>query len=332
MIRMVWMKIIKKFLFIPGVKRRLERVGQLYETDRIEKERDIFSREHEVYPLDFTSYLPDTEERIERLRRVINKRPVAIILRGPSLTELEERITELEGCDICYSTQNVFRPSEEHILRKINRNISLFMCSSPFALYQEINNHNLIDFLERQEDNFFISETDSLRSLEPKMSQGFDSGKFIEKYDKKTLFFTSAYTSITMREGLSPRIPSIEYPLHFPRQNTFSILLSLAVIGGASMVVFFGGDGGRIEGRELFYRGYGWTIPEQTLEKQLAIDTRLFNVTMPLILEKIYKMYNLRPVDIVNCSVQSRYTPFRKLSYDETFALLKSFKKDADST
>jgi len=58
-------------------------------------------------------------------------------------------------------------------------------------------------------------------------------------------------------------------------------------------------------------------------------DTRAFNITMPLILDRIYEIYNLRPIDIVNCSEQSHYTPFRKLSYDETFALLKSFKKES---
>ena len=323
---MVWRKIIRKVLFSPVVKRRFEKVNQLYEAARIEKERGMFSGKHEVYPLNFTHYLPDTEERIERLRRVINKRPVVIILHGPSATELEERINELEGCDICYFGLNNFRIPEEHILEKINRKLSVLMCSDPVELGVQMNNHNLIDFLERQEDSIFISERVSFQHPEV-TSQEFDLDEFIKRYDKKLLFFAASFTSITVERELFIGVPSIEYPLHFPKQSSFSILLSLALIGAAPLVVVFGGDGGRIEGRDLYFRECA--SPDSFREWRLMMDTRMFNVTMSIIIEKIYKMYNLKPVDIVNCSVQSHYTPLRKLSYDETFALLKSFKKDA---
>jgi len=43
-----------------------------------------------AYNLNFSHYLPNTEQRIERLKGVINKRPVAIILHGYSTTELEQ--------------------------------------------------------------------------------------------------------------------------------------------------------------------------------------------------------------------------------------------------
>ncbi len=130
MIRVALGKIIVKVLFIPGVKRWFERVLQVYEIVRLEKELDILNGKQEVPMLNFRHYLPDTEERIERLRRVINKRPVAIILHGPSVTELEERITELDDCDICYFSLNAFRVPEKHILQKINRNLSIVMYSA----------------------------------------------------------------------------------------------------------------------------------------------------------------------------------------------------------
>jgi hypothetical protein len=131
-----------------------------------------------------------------------------------------------------------------------------------------------------------------------------------------------------IRVGVFLQAPTIEYPLHFPFQNSLSILLSLALIGEAPMVVVFGGDGGRINGGELYYRGSGEGMPESAAEYNLINDTRVFNASMPWILARIYEIYNLRPVDIINCSLQSHYTPLRKLSYDETFALLKSFKRD----
>lgn len=324
MIRRVLGKIIIRVLLVPGVKKWFERVSRLYELARLEKELDMLNRKQEVC-LNFRHYLPDTEERIERLRRVINKRPVAIILHGASLTELEDRIGELEDCDICYFSLNYFWVPEKHILQKINRNLSLVMCSAIDAGWKA-EMHNAVAFLERPEDNIFISERDSFGAL----GQAFDLNKFIEKYDKKLLFFTStAISSITIKNGLFLQVPSVEYPLHFPRQSSFLGMLALALIGGAPMVVVFGADGVRINAKNLHYRETGGELRDSDItEHWLMVDTRLFNVTMPLILEKIYKMYNLRPVDIINCSVQSHYTPLRKLSYDETFTLLKSFKKD----
>ncbi len=331
--KIVLRKIIVKILFIPCVNRWFKKIVWIYEHARLEKERalekdrDMFTRTHEV-GLDFSHYLPDTKERIERLRRVINKRPVAIMLLGSSITELEARITELEDCDICYFGVNNFRVNEEHILQKIDRNFSVVMCSITHSRVSSLLD-DVTDFLERQGNNIFFSVRDSFRAL----GQGFDLDKFIEKYDRKLLFFTAqASSSIMIRAGLFLQVPSIEYPLHFPAQNSFSVLLSLAVIGQASMVVVFGGDGGRISRRELYFRESGSSRPEAFKEQRLMADTKIFNVSMPLILEKIYEIYNLTPVDIINCSVHSHYTPFRKLSYDRTLALLKSFKKDTDLT
>lgn len=318
-------KKLLRILPIPQPDWMVERILKFYDIIQVEKELNILNRKQRAGMMNFRHYLPDTEERIERLRRVIDKRPVAIILHGSSATELEERITELENCDICYFSLSAFRVIEKNILQKIGRNLSLAMDSAAPA--EQLN--DIIDFLERQEDNIFISAKESFRPQ--KMPPGFHLDKFIKKYDKKLLFFTSTFTVMTVGGGLRPQVPSRVYPLHFPRQNSFTILLSLAAIGGASKVVVFGGDGGRIGTRELYYRKSGdWSSPEPVLEKSIMVDARVFNATMPLILERIYEIYNLKPIDIINCSEQSHYTPFRKLSYDETFALLKSFRKDTD--
>ena len=327
-------KIAKKLLSVlpvPKADWTVKKVVKFYETVQDEKELALTHRKQGTR-LNFSHYLPGTEERIERLRRVVNKRPVAIILHGPSAKELEARITELRDCDICYFSLNAFRIPEEHILQKINRNLSLVMYTAIAGLKIQIK--NVMDFLEREEDNIFISARESFYLQE--MPPGFDLDEFIKKYDKKLLFFTPTYTVITLSGRLLPRVPSIVYPLHFPAQGSFSILLSLALMGEAPLVTIFGGDGGRIEGQELFYKeygdSYGVSKPEAVVERGLMTDTRLFNATMPVLSEEIYKIYNLKPVDIINCSERSNYTPLRKLSYDETFAILKSFGKDTAST
>ncbi len=318
-------KIVKKLLLIlpvPSFDWALKKLLRFYEVVQAEKEFDMVNRKQ--VRLNFNHYLPDTEERIERLRRVINKRPVAIILRGTSVTELEKRITELDGCDICYFTTNVFGIIEKNILQKINRNLSLIMCAAaPGAQMNDI-----IGFLKRPEDNILVSERDSFhRSGIP---EGFDYNKFINKYDEKLLFFTSYISTIAAGVGIFLQVPNMEYPLHFPFQNSFATLLSLAIIGEVPMVAVFGGDGGRINNHRLYFEEsdpeYQQFNPDlKKIERSMRDDTKVFNLSMPALLARIYEIYNLNPVDIVNCSEQSHYTPLRKLSYDETFALLKSF-------
>lgn len=315
-------KIIIRILFIPGIQRRLGKICDFYETVQIKTgvfSRD--SREQKVCQMNFRHYLPNTEERIERLRRVINKRPVAIILPGFSARELEERIGELKDCDICYAGLNTFWPIEKYILKKISRHLSIVMNSADPGGEMD----NIVDFLERPEDNIFISEKDSWRKK--KIPEGFGLDNFIKKYDKKLLFFvaTAALLPIIIRgeSVFLQQVPTMKYPLHFLKQDSLSILLSLAVIGGASKVVLFGADGGRVNPRELYFREADTKNRIFGSEDDLRIGTRIFNETMSLILEEIYKVYNLKPIDIINCSEQSHYTPFRKLSYDKTFALLK---------
>jgi len=316
-------KIVIKILTVSLIKRGTERICHIY--DKIWTEIglfNLFNRKQELSRMDFSHYLPNTKERIERLRKVINKRPVAIILPGSSVRELEQRIKELEECDICYSSLNAFKVIEENILGKINRNFSIIMNSA--EPWFDMN--NIINFLERAENNIFISEKSSFQP--ERAIKGFDLDKFIRKYDEKILFFTSVVssTSLIIKQGsvFLRQSPSPKYPLHFIRQNSFSILLSLVLIGEASKVVIFGADGGRINPQELYFRESESEDQNFTPEEKLMDNTRFFNATMPLIIKKIYRTYNLKPVDIINCSEKSHYTPFRKLSYDETFNLLKN--------
>jgi len=326
---MVLEAVFTKALLIPLMRKWFEKVLYIYETVQMENERNAPGVERGEPRPNFKHYLPDTDKRIERLRRLVNKRPVVIILDGPSVQELEKRITELDGCDICYFGLNDFRIPEKHILQKINRKYSVVMVSGKMSREGERPDIvEVVDFLERQEDNMFISEPD-IRALE--MARGITLKEFIRKYDQKILFYTGMpCATITIGSGLLFPLPSREYPLHFLRQSSFTILLSLALIGEPSIVAVFGGDDGQINVSELHYRGSGpIDVTELAVADSLAFDTRLFNITMPLILVNVHKTYHLKPVDIINCSTQSHYTPLRNLSYDETFALFKTIKRVA---
>jgi len=262
--------------------------------------------------LNFSQYHPDTEKRIEKLRLLVNKRPVVILLPGGSIAELQPRIEELRGCDICYFGLNQFRGLEE-ILERIGQQFSVVMNSADPVKFID----SVLHFVSRQEDNLLISERTSFITEKVILSdasfgfKGFDYKDFFEQYNDKLLFFIAVPRNDQI-------IPNEDEPLHFMAQNSFSILLPLAVIGQASKVFVFGADGGRIGDLDLYFKGYG-----RGSEGALNQCAETFNETMPTIMDRVCTLYGLNQVDIYNCSVHSNLTPFPRITYDEAFARLK---------
>lgn len=264
-----------------------------------------------------STYLPNSEERLNRLRGIISKRPAAIILQGFSATELERRIAELTGCDICYCSVGRYWLIEDHILNHISSQISILMASADpsFTSFGQ-GMERATNFLERPENNTFISTSASFKHR--------SMTGLIGRYDGKLLF----HDTVLNRVELFYEAPNIEYPLHFPLLPSLSIILSLVIIGGASKVAIFGADGGRVSQEALYYRqGEIESLPPEHL---LNTDTKEFNEDMPRLLKNVYKTYGIEPIEIVNCSPDSHYTPFKKLSYSETFAWLKEKKRDGE--
>ena len=268
-------------------------------------------------------YLLNSEVRIEKLRKIIDGRPVAILAAGPSITELENRISEFSNADICYFGLNNFLVQEEHILQQINRHMSVVMCSAPHAIHDGLKAN--FSFLNRDEDNMFISSLcDDNFGL---MDASFSLNQFLDDYDRKLLFFSC---------GIERTIPNSNYPLHFIIGNSLQILIQLALIGKAASIVLFGADGHCEENaKENYYRqneyepqrGHmaGWYINN---------DTKLyFNPITSIAIRNTYKNYDLVPIDILNCSENSFYTPFPKVSYDDAFDYLlrcKKFQREMD--
>lgn len=252
------------------------------------------------YLLNYTHYLPDTEKRIERLKKIINGRPVAILLPGPSILELERRIGELQG-DICYATVNDFWVMERRLTHRIGKNLTAVMCS---AIECNVPSTIHMDFMNRREDNVFISE------LAGYHHNRLSWPTFYKDYGDKLLYF------IADRSEKALTVPTEEYPLNFLAQASFAILTCLMAIGGSPLIVLFGADGGRI-GKDLYLNDW-----QSDSESRLRYDTLLFNKTMPDIMERVNKLYGVKPT-ILNCSEQSHYTPFEKVSYNRAIKELR---------
>jgi|GEM_PF-912943 len=262
-------------------------------------------------------YLPDVEKRIARLRDIIGGRPVAILAAGPSIRELENRIHELRNADICYFGFNRF-VQETCILHKIDKNYSLYAdpcCNNwPEAM------KDAVSFLERPDDNMFISAF-ARNNGQSDLAGGMNGEAVIKIYDKKLIFFSLSYDRT---------VPNKAQPLHFISGNTLQMVIQMAIIGKASKIVLFGADGGNKIKAESdvsaywynYSSSYGGNKGEGNVY-QLLLDTSIcFNPIMPLAIRNIYKTYDLLPIEILNCSKHSFYSPFPIISYDDAFKSL----------
>lgn len=267
-------------------------------------------------------YLPNSEKRIEHLREIIDGRPVAILAGGHSINELEKRIIELRHADICYFGLNGF-VQEKYILQQIDKHISVLLCSSREGIPKL--EKDIIKFLRRDEDNMFVSSF--WRNTFELMDSDFDLSQFLSKYDRKLMFFSLSFERI---------VPNSNHPLHFIVSNSLLALIQLAIIGKASRIVLFGADGGCERGvEEWYYRqsdpGHkGSAMGEYRVgpKENLINDTnKYFNPIAEIAIRNLYKTYDLAPIDILNCSPNSIYTPFPIVSYDDAFEYLLTGKK-----
>ncbi len=275
--------------------------------------------------MNFTSkdYLPHSEKRINHLRKIIDGRPVAILAAGPSIKELERRISELRHADICYVGLNSFTVQETPILEQIGKHLSVVMCSSREGIPRAIK--DIIDFLNRDDDNMFVSSF--WRDTFELMESDFDLNQFLSKYDRKLIFFDLSWERT---------VPNSNHPLHFIVSNSLLGLVQLAIIGKASGIVLFGADGGCEKNvKEWYYRqedpGHRGSATGEYIvgprEDLINDANKYFNPIAPIAIRNIYETYNLAPIDILNCSENSFYTPFPKVSYDDTFEYLLKGKK-----
>ncbi|MBI3558766.1 hypothetical protein HY085_00045 [Candidatus Gottesmanbacteria bacterium] len=261
----------------------------------------------------FKDYLPNAAARVKRLRRIVNGRPVAILVAGPSIRQLEKEIRKLKDADICYFGLNSFTVQENHILGKIGKRMSLTMCSARAGIADEI--VNITNYLDRTDENIFISSF--WRDTFGIMPDGFNLPSFLRKYDKKLLFF-----SVDHRQT----VPNFHHPLHFMVGNSLTVLIQLAIIGRASKVVIFGADG-YCPNRKRDRQYYRPTEQKANPMENLVRDTnRSFNPVMPIALRNLYKTYELKPIEILNCSPKSQYTPFPTVTYADGIKSILSKK------
>jgi hypothetical protein len=273
--------------------------------------------------LDFSSkeYLPDSDKRIERLRRIIRGRPVAILAAGPSIKELENRVEELWDANICYFGFNNFFVQEKHILAKVNKQMEVTMGLCRESMPEAID--AIIDFLKRDQDNLFISSFISSFKHDTfgLLGDKFKLRSFLDVFDKRLLF-----ASIAKRRS----VPNSSRPLHFIESNSLLLLIQIALIGKASSIVLFGADGHCVDSNKDYYYQQKEYSPNITSKSHdcLVQDTEVyFNPIASIAIKNTCKTYKLPLVNILNCSENSYYAPFPRISYNDAYEYLVKGKR-----
>jgi tetratricopeptide (TPR) repeat protein len=280
--------------------------------------RSLFGAVAAATPLDFSdpAYLPKTPQRLERLRSVVDGRDVAILAHGPSIAELESHSAQLASSDLCFFGLNRFQVTEEHLLNPAGRQLDLVAVTPP-QLMHDIAPY-IADFLARPDANVLVSLRSSLDALP---GGGAARQSLEARYDEKLLYVDSRHPG-----GASPR-----FPLHFIPANTLTILLGLAVLGGAKRIFVFGADGAvahELPENSHYKKGsarFGFDLPDgfdAHYPAAIAADTEQFNDVWEANLHALCALYDLPLRPMFNVNPASAVAVAPRISYKQAFDLL----------
>lgn len=254
-------------------------------------------------------YLPNSEKQIGKLRQIVSGRPVCILASGPSISELETRISELRNIDICWFGFNTF-VHEKCILSQLGEEMDLYMDSCRENIPFTIN--EITEFLNRGTNNLFISTL--YRNSFQLLGGDLFLDSFRERYSEKLLFFYLA---------ASHDVPSKENPLHFIEGNSLQMAIQIAIISKASHIFLFGADGGA-RTNKLYYRQESYTgLITPPPEKVLQDTVNHFNPAMPISIKNTCATYDIPMPLFFNVSPGTLYTAFPICNYDTAFSYLK---------
>lgn len=175
-----------------------------------------------------SEYLPHTEARMERLRRIVESRDLLVMLQGPSFADFAARADQIEGCDFAVATLGAFPPVEDAIHKATGRLVDLILLSHPTLLRAW--KGEFAEFLSRPAQNMLLTTRYALSSL---ADFGDSETDFIKKNDERLLF---------VEPNGGPPLPS--RPLHFEDGPSLALILPLLLLGRPRRVFLVGADGG----------------------------------------------------------------------------------------
>lgn len=263
-------------------------------------------------------YSPDIPARLDRLRRVIGQRDVFILLHGPSVKDLEDRIKEFAGRDICFMTGHSFALFESALLSTIERKVELVMVTNSLCMSRHVD--QVQAYLERTTNNMLLT---GRHCFDLCTAEDVDSATIEQKFDDKLLMFPTPG---------SFAVPTPTTPLSFPIGNTLACMLPFLVLGEAKRIFLFGADGVSRDAADGHLR-YGTGHPDyrrdpignregRMVAMNLLTDTLTFDHVAELSIQGASLLFDLPVPPIYNVSPRSHLGLFPKIDIDECIALM----------
>lgn len=242
------------------------------------------------------------------LKKRINGRIVGILSHGKSIEELENRIIELKDYNICWASFNYYNIFDRFILNKINKHLDIVLeCAAGRTKEFELNIRIPRILVYGIIETMIISTWRLMRT----------------QYEQMDLlnFYETFKDNILLADDLLGE-------LNIP--NSLALLICCITMGEPKKIILFGVDGYKREMGDEFNTYYKGSLQKEYREKLLGkLEYTLhetsndFENTFLNILESYCKKGNVKVPEIINCSPDSIFTIFRKVSYSELLNELK---------
>lgn len=251
---------------------------------------------------------------LEYLKKIINKRPIIIMLHGKSIEGLENNIQSLKNLDICYTSLNYFDLLENNILSKIDKRLS-FVYDSSGIVPKQVQYYEgawriprLKKYLNRPDNNLWITTKGLIKII------AFDTYNedFIVKYWDKIM--------IAGQLNIRLNVP-----------NSAVLLIGLCILGEASKIAICGLDGFTGQYKDNLqsfykyeeYKKHRFAATGDYNYTGIVQDTQHFQNETISILNKYACDYKIKMPPIINFSTKSIYNIFSKKDYNELVKWIK---------
>jgi len=239
--------------------------------------------------------------KLKQLREFIGGRTVCFQVNGPSITHLPEHL-DVIPTDVVWMAHNFFRPTER-IIEKIGRSLDLVYvsCLQTIAAQSEVYR----EFLERKDNNLLLTTTGATSTYTDKQPG------LLEKFSEKVI--------VARCEVQAPREKRAFEVIQLLGPWFSFVFATLIVLkAGAPRVIFFGLDGGLLEGYTQWYYGDAKDYPSGWFRGQptgYISEVDFVNREWGSAVEAA--RLDPRSFCIYNCSPKSNVTCFKRIAYED---------------
>lgn len=247
----------------------------------------------------------DNHPKLLHLKNFLGGRPVCFQICGPTIAQLSDHL-HLVPDNAVWVAHNFFR-STERILERVGKRLDVVYvsCIQTIQAYE----HYYREFLDRPDNNLLITSTGGILAFKP---------DFLDTYRDKIV--------IARCEPDAPkREDAFEVVQHGGQIFSFGLASLILLKASTPLFVFFGLDGGWVEGFHNWYYGDESDYPSGWFRGQpggYGQELDLINREWDVLVSKAG--LNPSTFDIYNISLKSQVTCFKRVDYSELANVFKA--------